>query len=408
MARSLESALQSSLDIISGYTGWPVSHAFLAEADAEGNLRLRPTGIWHLESPHDYEPFLRRAEPDGIPMGKGLPGKSWSSRRVVWANFTQEVKPASICLRALEVGLTTGIAVAIFHEDQLIGALEFFSPPIPDPDETMLNALEALAEQLGIVTERLQAEEAVELLNLQLLELNEEKNQFLGIASHDLKNPLSSISLTADVLMEGGLSETEVMDMGRRISNEAHRTALLIQKLLDVTAIESGRFNLRFGEVSLGELLYETQAKFREQAQKKGQQLVLDFSGGDTVVWADRDYLQQVVENLVSNALKFMAPGPPLRTVSLALAQQAGCGVLTVRDEGPGFTEDDKAKAFGRFTKLTARPTGGEGSTGLGLAIVKKLVEGMKGQVTLESQLGRGTTFQVTLPLAAELEPPLA
>ena len=208
--------------------------------------------------------------------------------------------------------------------------------------------------------------------------------------------------------MEGGLSEAEVMDMGRRISTEAHRTALLIQKLLDVTAIESGRFNLRFGAVSLGELLFETQEKFREQAQKKGQQLVLDFGGGDTVVWADRDYLQQVVENLVSNALKFMAPGPPLRTVTLALAQQAGCGVLTVRDEGPGFTEDDKAKAFGRFTKLTARPTGGEGSTGLGLAIVKKLVEGMKGRVTLDSQLGRGTTFQVTLPLATEQEPPQA
>ncbi len=407
-ARSLEEALQSSLDIISGYTGWPVSHAFLAGEDEGLNPRLCPSGIWHLESPHDFEPFLRSAEPTGIPMGKGLPGKAWSGRRVAWANFTQDPKPTSICQRALEAGLTMGIAVAIFHEEELVGALEFFSPPFPDPDESMLNALDAIAVQLGIVTERLKAEEAVEHLNRRLVELNEEKNQFLGIASHDLKNPLNSISLTAEVLMEGGLSEAEVMEMGRRISHEAHRTALLIQKLLDVTAIESGRFNLHFDEVSLGELLLQVQVKFQEQAQKKGQELVLDFGGGDTLVWADREYLQQVVENLVSNALKFMAPGPPVRSVTLALSQKGDHGVLEVRDEGPGFTEDDKAKAFGRFTKLTARPTGGEGSTGLGLAIVKKLVESMKGKVTLESQMGRGTTFRVVLPMAAEPELPEA
>jgi signal transduction histidine kinase len=401
-ARSLEEALQCSLDIISGYTGWPVSHVFLAEEDESGSLRLRPSGIWHLESPHDYEAFLHSAEPKGIAIGKGLPGKAWSSRRVAWSNFTQEVKPTKICYRALEVGITTGIAVAIFHEDQLIAALEFFSPPIPDPDETILNALDAIAEQLGIVTERLKAEEAVEGLNGRLVELNEEKNQFLGIASHDLKNPLNSISLAAELLSTGELSPEEVMAMGQRISNEAHRTALLIQKLLDVTAIESGRFNLRFAEVSLGELLLQVQGKFQEQSQKKGQQVVLDFGGGDVPVWADQDYLQQVVENLVSNALKFMAPGPPVRTVTLALSRQGSLGVLEVRDEGPGFTEADKTKAFGRYTKLTARPTGGEWSTGLGLSIVKKLVESMKGQVSLESQLGRGTTFRVTLPLATE------
>lgn len=401
-ARSLEEALQSSLDIISGYTGWPLSHVFMADEDVDGNLRLRPCGIWHLESPHDYEAFLRSAEPKGLAIGKGLPGKAWSSRRVAWANFLQEAKPTNICQRALAVGLTTGVAVAIFHDDQLIAALEFFSPPVPDPDETVLNALDAIAEQLGIVTERLQAEAAVAHLNRRLVDLNEEKNQFLGIASHDLKNPLNSISLTAEVLTTGELSQEEVMEMGRRISSEAHRTALLIQKLLDVTAIESGRFNLRLGEVSLGELLLQVQGKVQDQAQKKGQQVILDFGGGDVPVWADPEYLQQVVENLVSNALKFMAPGPPVHTVTLALSRAGECGVLEVRDEGPGFTEADKAKAFGRYTKLTARPTGGESSTGLGLSIVKKLVESMKGHVTLESQLGRGTTFRVTLPLVAE------
>jgi signal transduction histidine kinase len=406
MARSMEGALQSTLDIISGYTGWPVSHAFLAETSADGILRLRPCGIWHLESPREYEAFLRGAEPESIAMGKGLPGKAWSSRRAVWTNFIRDAHAPGICRRALQVGLTTSIAVAIFHDDELIAALEFFSPPIPDPDDTMVNALEGIAKQLGIVTERLQAEEAVEKLNRRLVEMNEEKNQFLGIASHDLKNPLNTIALTAELLMTGELNSEEIVEMGSRISKEAHRTALLIQKLLDVTAIESGRFNLRFGEVSLGELLLQIQGKYQERAARKGQQVVLDLGGGDTPVWADRDYLYEVIDNLMSNALKFMASGPPVRTVTLALSQQDGHGVLEVRDEGPGFTEADKVKIFGRFTKLSARPTGGEGSTGLGLAIVKKLVESMRGQVMLESQLGRGSTFRVSIPLAPDLAPP--
>lgn len=404
-ARSMEEALQNSLDIICSYTGWPVAHTFVLESGPGGTAQLRPSGIWHLESPYDHEAFLRDGERKPLTLGKGLPGKAWSSRWVVWSRYTEDPNSPVFFRRAMEVGLTMGFAIPVYRDEDLVVVLEFFSPPAPDPDGTMLNSLAGVGEQLGRVAERLEAEDELAKLNQRLVELNDEKNQFLGIASHDLKNPLNSIGLTAELLMMGELGPEEVVEMSRRISSEARRTTQLIQKLLDVTAIESGRFNLKFGEVSLGEALLQIQNKYQPRAEAKGQAMTLDFGGGDVLVWADPEYLQQVLDNLVSNAIKFMAPGPPVRTVSLRLSQDEKFGHVEIQDEGPGFSETDKAKAFGRYSKLGARPTGGESSTGLGLSIVRKLAESMHGTVTLASQLGRGTTFRVSLPLAPEAEP---
>jgi len=401
-ARSVEEAIQGSLDIICSYTGWPVAHAFFPAYPDGAAPQLQPAEIWHLESPHDYESFLRVGEQKPLAMGKGLPGKAWSSRWVVWSRYIDDPRSTSFFRRALEVGLIMGYAIPVFRNDDLVFVLEFFSPPTPDPDKTMLDALSGVGEQLGRMAERLRAEEELAQLNRRLVELNEEKNQFLGIASHDLKNPLNTLGLMGELLATGDLPAAEVAEMGRRISGEAQRTTKLIQKLLDVTAIESGRFNLKLGEVSLGDALMQVQAKYRPRAETKGQAITLDFGGQDVLVWADPEYVQEVLDNLVSNALKFMPAGPPLRTVTLALAIEKGFGLVDIVDEGPGFSEGDQAKAFGRFSKLSAKPTGGESSTGLGLSIVRRLIEAMRGTVTLESQLGRGSRFRVALPLAPE------
>ena len=401
-ARSVDEALQNTLDIICAFTGWPVAHVFLA-GDATGTLsQLRPAGIWHLDNPHDFEGFLRSGEHKPIGLGRGLPGKAWSSRRVAWARYTEDPRSALFFRHALEVGLAMGYAIPVFKNEELVAVLEFFSPPAPDPGETMLDALNGVGEQLGRMAERLQAEEELERLNRRLVRLNEEKNQFLGIASHDLKNPLHGIGLIGELLTTGDLSPEEVVEMGTRIASEARRTTELIQKLLDVTAIESGLFNLKIGTVSLGEALAQVRAKYLDRAAAKGQALDVAPPGEDVRVLADRDYLLEVLENLVSNALKFMAPGPPQRRVTLSFGCDDHSGFMDIRDEGPGFSEEDKARAFDRFSKLSARPTGGETSTGLGLSIVRKLVERMHGQVELDSQLGRGSRFRISFPLAPE------
>lgn len=231
--------------------------------------------------------------------------------------------------------------------------------------------------------------------------LDEEKNQFLGIAAHDLRSPLNVIGLTAEELVLPGLAPEEIAASGRRIQQAVEQMAGLIQNLLDINLIESGRLRLQPEMLDLRVVAAEVQMRHGKRARAKGQRIELRTPWEEVPVWADLLHLREVLDNLVSNALKFTPPGPPERVIHLVVQAQAGSGVVAVQDDGPGFTPEDRARAFGRFAKLSARPTAGEASTGLGLSIARSLTEAMGGRIELESQPGRGATLRVVLPARA-------
>lgn len=231
--------------------------------------------------------------------------------------------------------------------------------------------------------------------------LNEEKNQFLGIAAHDLRTPLNAIGLTAEELVLPGLAPEEVAEAGRRILQSVEQMTALIQNLLDINLIESGRLRLAPEALDLRVLAAEQQMRHGAKARAKGQRIELETAWEEVPVWADLAHLREVLDNLVSNALKFTPPGPPERVIRLRVRSQEGAGVVEVQDDGPGFTPGDRARVFERFAKLSARPTGGEASTGLGLSIARSLTEAMEGRLELESQPGQGATFRVILPVRA-------
>lgn len=230
--------------------------------------------------------------------------------------------------------------------------------------------------------------------------LNEEKNQFLGIAAHDLRTPLNAIGLTAEELVLPGLAPEEIAASGRRIQQAVDQMSVLIQNLLDINLIESGRLRLQPEMLDLRVLGAELQMRHGGKARAKGQRIELHTPWEEVPVWADLMHLREVLDNLVSNALKFTPPGPPERMIHIHVEAQSGRGVVAVKDDGPGFTPEDRVRAFERFTKLSARPTAGEVSTGLGLSIARSLTEAMGGRLELESQPGRGATFRVILPAA--------
>lgn len=168
----------------------------------------------------------------------------------------------------------------------------------------------------------------------------------------------------------------------------------LIERLLDTSRIDAGELSLRMEAVDPVFLLREVVERHRMAAEAKGLSIVAELPVAPVpALLADPIHLKETIDNLVSNALKFMPKGPPARRVVLRLRS----GVIEVQDEGPGFTEEDKANAFERFQRLSAKPTAGEGSTGLGLSIAKALVEAMGGEIELESQPGRGATFRIHL-----------
>jgi len=234
-----------------------------------------------------------------------------------------------------------------------------------------------------------------------LRRLNDEKNEFLGIAAHDLKNPLSTISGYTSLLLEDEeMDAAERREVHKKVLLASQRMILLIKNLLDVNAIEQGEVKLHVIALDLAALARDVHESFREKAAKKSQPLRLE---GDRFlpVRADRDALIHVLDNLVSNAVKYSPSGKP---IVVTLSQGPLGGRCAVKDEGPGLSAEDQRKLFGKFARLSARPTGGEHSTGLGLSIVKRMVEAMGGKVWCESALGAGSTFGVDLPEANPAE----
>lgn len=223
--------------------------------------------------------------------------------------------------------------------------------------------------------------------------------RLLDLASHDLKTPLVGTMMTAETIAEESADRPGIAARAHALREESRRMLGLVQDLLDGSATEAHRLQLAREPVDLATLAADTVAVFAERAARKNQRLELipgDASGA-TRIEGDPARLRQVLENLVSNALKFSPPGT---TTRLQLSRPDPATVrLAVRDEGPGLTPEDRAGLFQRFRRLSAVPTGGEPSTGLGLALARDLVLAHGGRLDVDSTPGQGATFYVEFPV---------
>ena len=237
----------------------------------------------------------------------------------------------------------------------------------------------------------------MEMLNESLRELNNEKNEFLGIVAHDLKNPLSNISMLAKVLHEEAntLAPVEVKEFSGDIQTTSKRMFDLITNLLDVNAIENKAVRLTPIPFDLMEVAQYVASDYRGRAEAKQISMHVEIPPDNTMVFADKSSTLQILDNLVSNAIKY---SPPEKRIFIRVSKHDNAVLFEIQDEGQGLTESDKQKLFVKFARLSAQPTGGEHSTGLGLSIAKKLAEAMNGDIWCESEAGKGAKFVVKLP----------
>ncbi len=234
--------------------------------------------------------------------------------------------------------------------------------------------------------------------NAELARLNAEKNEFMAIAAHDLRAPLATVRGFAELLQDGRVSGEEARAAAvNEIQTQATRMLGLVTDYLGAHAAESGALPVRRERVDLVAVAREACARHAVTAATKGQTVV---GAGEAVgVWAKADpaLLGQVVDNFVSNALKFSPRGAAVRVEAML---RGSVGRLAVSDEGPGIAADEQAALFRKFSRTSAQPTGGEATHGLGLAVAKRLAETMGGRVGCDSVVGRGATFWVELPRA--------
>jgi signal transduction histidine kinase len=255
-------------------------------------------------------------------------------------------------------------------------------------------------EQLSEANKQLQAAiKQVETSNHQLQELDTEKNELLHIVSHDLKNPITLTMSMAEMLQMYGdeLGSERRAEMIAHILQANRRMMNLVQTLLNSNAIETGSIPMVLGDVDLKLVVGFVVEEYRSRAVSKN--ITLHYTAAErTMAFVDETIIAEVAENLISNAVKYSPHGA---NVWVTVQEKNSTTRLCVRDEGPGVTEEDKLRLFGKFARLSAQPTGGEDSTGLGLSIVKRLVEAMNGRVWCESDAAsgvRGATFIVEVP----------
>jgi PAS domain S-box-containing protein len=233
------------------------------------------------------------------------------------------------------------------------------------------------------------------------------KSEFVSLVSHELRTPLTSIKGYVDLLVAGDVGDLaeEQQEFLGIVSSNADRLVALINNLLDISRIESGKVEITRSSLHLDQVFAEVAASFRPQVEQKQQHLTLAIEPGLPAVSADADRLVQIVTNLVSNAHKYTPAGGDI-TVS---ARVAGPWVrVSVRDNGIGMSAEEQAQLFTRFFRGKGRLAREAGGTGLGLVIVRSLVELHGGELHVTSALGRGTTFTFTLPVATGAESPPA
>ena len=247
--------------------------------------------------------------------------------------------------------------------------------------------LASARERLGLVVLR----DVTELKRLESV-----RREFVANVSHELRTPLASIKALVETLEAGAVDDPAVADdFLRRIVGEVDRLAALVEELLDLARLESGRVVLHLETLAIADLLAHATERLAPQIERARLDLRLDVPAGIPPVRADRARIEQVLLNLIHNAIKFT---PPDGVIALTAVEAGGMVRIAARDTGAGVPPEELPRLFERFYKADkARRSDG---TGLGLAIAKHIVQAHGGTIWAESQPGQGATFSFTLPMA--------
>ncbi|OGU12947.1 MAG: hypothetical protein A2X61_09170 [Ignavibacteria bacterium GWB2_35_12] len=237
-------------------------------------------------------------------------------------------------------------------------------------------------------------------VNLILQQAIELKNQFINMTVHDLKNPLNVIQGISVMLKDLPITDTTEAEMIDLIHESSTLMSNLINELLENASLESGKITIDRKIIDLNEVAEDIITGNQTRADNKKQKLILKAGPKDKChINADNIRIYEILDNLVNNAIKYSPKGKNIQiSISHVKEKKIRFVRCEVKDEGPGLTQEDMKRLFGKFQRLSAQPTGGESSTGLGLSIVKQLVELHDGRIWAESEYGKGTSFIVEFP----------
>ncbi|MDH5367059.1 MAG: ATP-binding protein [Cyclobacteriaceae bacterium] len=250
-----------------------------------------------------------------------------------------------------------------------------------------LRTREVMSHQEEIILQK----ENISKQNEELISLNEEKNNLIQMVSHDLRSPLNQVKgLTSIIKIINPDLNKETNDSINLINDLVDRQRNMIGKVLDTKAIDSHQANLQLSIIKVNKILLEVINTIEKVASNKNISITQELYNESLCIEADENYLIQVLENILYNAVKF---SPLNKNITISTYKMSNKAFISVKDEGPGIKPSDMKLLFEPFTKLSAKPTGNEDSSGLGLSIAKKYMDMMNGKIKCESEVGKGSNF---------------
>ncbi|VAX17911.1 hypothetical protein MNBD_NITROSPINAE02-621 [hydrothermal vent metagenome] len=299
--------------------------------------------------------------------------------------FAREMKKQKERRHIPIIMLTASTAKSDVLKGLAAGASDYISKPF-DESELLARVDVHLKNQFLLA----QLEEEKEKLQ----KANEEKDKFIGIAAHDLRNPLVSIKSFASMIASNDYDEETKEKFLEIITTVSEEMLDLLEDLLDISTIESGKVFLNLETHNIGDVVQNRVLISGPMAKNK--EITINFLGSlDIDVVFDLQKIEQVIDNLVSNAIKYTKPG---KNIYVSIEDYPTLVKVVVKDEGLGIPDEEISKLFIPFSKLSVKATAGEKSTGLGLSIASKIVKAHSGKIGVESKVDAGSEFYFTLP----------
>lgn len=417
--QDFHAALSVAIQKVCESTGWDFGEAWVPKVDSDV---LECSSAWYSKTA-SLVPFRHASETLTFPSGIGLPGRVWQLQKPEWRRDVS-ADSDQVYLRtqlAKEAGLKAALGIPLLTTNAVIAVLVFYMFESRDEDQRLIELIAASTE-LGLMIQRKQAEGEIRKALEKEKELTELKSRFISMTSHEFRTPLTTIQSSAELLENYSHKWTEdkkITHLHRIQISVKHMTKLL-NDILIIGKVEAGKIQLNPVPINLERfchnLVEELQLNDKENHtiifnyNENNRSLQGDFElpigegkiGSSTlehpsfmpIPCLDEQLLWQILENLLSNALKYSPSGSIVGLTLSCFPKQA---VFRVCDRGIGIPQEDQARLFETFHRATN--VGTIAGTGLGLAIVKKCVDIHQGQIAVESEVGEGTTFTVTLPI---------